>query len=182
MNGMEIFSIRKANSSDIPALMALDHGYSTDHVWQMAVDNGQEQVGVTFREVHLPRPMRVTYPRDPQRLADEWTLYAKLLLAATEEDLLGYVTIIEGPAIESGWITDLVVSLRCRRQGVASRLLQAARDWCRDNGMRRMFIEMQSKNYPAICLARRYGFIFAGYSDHYYPEQDIALFFSLELH
>ncbi len=179
---MERYSIRKANSSDIPALMALDHGYSTDHVWQMAVDSIPEQVGVTFREVHLPRPMRVIYPRNPERLADEWTLHAKLLVAATEEELIGYVTIIEGPALESGWILDLVVSLRCRRQGVASRLLQAARDWCRDNDMKRMFIEMQSKNYPAICLVRKYGFVFTGYSSHYYPEQDIALFFSLELH
>ena len=37
------------------------------------------------------------------------------------------------------------------------------------------------KNYPAICLAQRTGFRYAGYSDLYYPDQDIALFFAVEL-
>jgi ribosomal protein S18 acetylase RimI-like enzyme len=182
MNEAETYSIRKATSSDIPYLMALDHGYSTDHVWQMSVETEPNQVGVTFREIRLPRPMRVIYPRDPERLADEWNLRAALLMAEEEEGILGYVSLVQGPALDSGWITDLVVNLRYRRRGVASRLIRAARDWCHENNMKRMFIEMQSKNYPAICLARKFGFVFAGYSDHYYPEQDIALFFSLELH
>jgi ribosomal protein S18 acetylase RimI-like enzyme len=176
------YLIRRANSGDIPALMNLDHGYSTDHVWQMSSDRGSDEVGVTFREVRLPRPMRVTYPRDPDRLADEWVLREALLIAEIESEPLGYVSLVHGPAVDSGWIIDLVVSLRCRRQGVATRLIQAAREWCREHGLTKMFIEMQSKNYPAIKLVKKLGFVFAGYSDHYYPEQDIALFFSLELH
>ena len=40
---------------------------------------------------------------------------------------------------------------------------------------------MQSKNNPAIRLAQKMGFAFAGYSDRYYRDQDIALFFCLEL-
>ena len=178
----ETYLIRRANSGDIPALMALDHGYSTDHVWQMSSDRGSDEVGVTFREVRLPRPMRVTYPRDPDRLADEWVLREVLLIAEIESEPLGYVSLVHGPAVDSGWIVDLVVSLRCRRQGVATRLIQAAREWCREHDLTKMFIEMQSKNYPAINLAKKLGFVFAGYSDHYYPEQDIALFFSLGLH
>jgi RimJ/RimL family protein N-acetyltransferase len=38
---------------------------------------------------------------------------------------------------------------------------------------------MQSKNHPAIAMARKLGFSYAGYSDRYYVDQDIALFFSL---
>jgi RimJ/RimL family protein N-acetyltransferase len=38
---------------------------------------------------------------------------------------------------------------------------------------------MQSKNYPAIALARKLGFSYSGYSDRYYADQDIALFFYL---
>jgi GNAT superfamily N-acetyltransferase len=176
------YSIRQAISSDIPALMALDHGYSTGHVWQMAFERGSEQVGVNFREVRLPRPMRVSYPRDPERLADEWTHKAVILVAEAEGTPLGYLSVIDGPAQNMAWITDLVVSLRHRRQGIASRLLRAAREWCHERGMERIFIEMQSKNYPAIKLARKSGFVFAGYSDSFYPDQDIALFFSMELY
>jgi len=43
-----------------------------------------------------------------------------------------------------------------------------------------MILEMQSKNYPAISLARKMGFVFSGYSDRYYPDREIALFFTYE--
>jgi ribosomal protein S18 acetylase RimI-like enzyme len=59
--------------------------------------------------------------------------------------------------------------------------LGAAIDWARARGFVRLFIEMQSKNYPAIMLARKLGFVFSGYSDHYYPDEDISLFFSIDL-
>jgi GNAT superfamily N-acetyltransferase len=179
---MEALTIRQAVSSDIPTLMALDHGYSTDHVWQMAFDRTSGQIDVTFREVRLPRPMRVGYPRDPERLADEWTRRAVILVAQLDEDVRGYLSIIDGPAPETAWITDLVVALRYRRQGIASHLLKAARAWCRERDMVRLYVEMQSKNYPAIALFGKGGFVFSGYSDNFYPDQDIALFFSQELY
>ncbi len=172
--------IRLAVSSDIPQLMAFDHGYSTDHVWQMAVENGAAGLTVAFREVRLPRPMRVRYPRDPSRLADEWTHKAALLVAERGEERLGYLALVEAPAPGCYWVTDLVVDLRYRRQGVGSRLLQAARAWAAERGSPTLFLEMQHKNYPAICLARKLGMVFAGFSDRYYPNQDIALFFVLE--
>jgi ribosomal protein S18 acetylase RimI-like enzyme len=41
-----------------------------------------------------------------------------------------------------------------------------------------MILEMQSKNIPAVHLAMRLGYEFCGYNDHYYSNQDIALFFA----
>jgi ribosomal protein S18 acetylase RimI-like enzyme len=178
---MEMISIRQAISSDIPALMAFDHGYGTDHVWQMSFEREPSAVGATFREVRLPRAMRVAYPRDAERLADEWTSRAVILVAECEDSLRGYLAIVGGPAENMFWITDLVVSLGSRRQGIASKLILAAREWCRQRDALRIFLEMQSKNYPAICLAKKLGFVFSGYSDNYYSDQDIALFFSMLL-
>lgn len=174
-------SIRPAISSDVPTLSGMDHGYSTDHVWQMGYHPQGEEVNVAFREVRLPRPMRVAYPRDPARLSDEWTRAAALLVAETAHGLLGYLNLALGPAPESAWVIDLVIDLPHRRQGVATGLLGVARRWCLDQGIMRMVLEMQSKNYPCIRLARKLGFAFAGYHDRYYPNEDIALFFALKL-
>ncbi len=173
--------IRPAVSSDIRSLVALDHAYSTDHVWQMAFHPSGEEINVAFREVRLPRPMRVTYPRDPQRLVDEWTYAASLLVAESAGAVVGYQSINLGPAPRSAWITDLVVGLAHRRQGIATRLLGVARRWCQEEGLRRMILEVQSKNFPGISLARKLGFVVAGYHDRYYPDGDIALFFALDL-
>jgi ribosomal protein S18 acetylase RimI-like enzyme len=125
--------------------------------------------------------MRVTYPRDPGALVDGWTRKAALLLAEREQERLGYVAIVDGPASGSGWITDLAVATRHRRQGIGLALLGRACGWCKEHGLKQVFLEMQSKNYPAIRLSQKMGFSFAGYSDRYYPDQDIALFFCTEL-
>ena len=176
---MDHLTVRQAISSDILDLVKLDHDYSSDHVWQMSVSRGPDEVGVVFREVRLPRPMRVTYPRDPSRLPDDWTRLPALLVAEAAEARFGYLAMTLGAAAGAGWVSDLVVGSLHRRQGVGTQLLAHAREWCRQRKLSSLFLEMQSKNYPAISLARKLGFAYAGYSDRYYADQDIALFFCL---
>jgi ribosomal protein S18 acetylase RimI-like enzyme len=178
---MTDYTVRRAISTDIPMLVGMDHDYSTDHVWQMAVSSAPDEVGVVFREVRLPRAMRVRYPRDPQRLMDSWSRQGAVWIAEREESRLGYCCLNPGPAEAGLWITDLVVDPAYRRQGVATRLVGAAQADAREQGLERLVLEMQSKNHPGTRLARKLGFAFAGYSDRYYRDQDIALFFVLEL-
>ena len=75
-------------------------------------------------------------------------------------------------------MTDIAVSPMARRKGIASALILAAEDWAKKKNIRRMILEMQSKNTPAIRMALKLGFEFCGYNDHYYSNQDIALFFA----
>lgn len=173
--------IRQAISSDIPKLIGMDHGVNTDHVWQLTLNRATDEISAVFRVVRLPRPMRVQYPREPNELADTWTQHSALLIAEADEEALGYLCLVDGSAYRSGWVVDLVVDLRYRRQGVATSLLKSALHWCSERDRGQMFIEMQSKNYPAISLARKLGFNYAGYSDRYYADQDIVLFFSREI-
>jgi ribosomal protein S18 acetylase RimI-like enzyme len=174
-------NIRTAISSDIPILMEFDHGFSTDHVWQMSYRGEGESVEIHFQQVRLPRPMRVAYPRQVSRLADEWNRKLCLLVAEHDDGLQGYAVLTEGPAPASVWLTDLAVDLRHRRQGCGTALVREACRWAHERGYDMIYWEMQTKNYPAIGLARKLGFTFSGYSDRYYPDQDIALFFAMTL-
>ena len=61
-------TVRPALSADLQNLIALDHGYSTEYVWQMDLREESGQNTITFRPVRLPRPMRVSFSRDSQRL------------------------------------------------------------------------------------------------------------------
>jgi GNAT superfamily N-acetyltransferase len=173
--------IRHAVSTDISALMDMDHSYQTDHVWQMALSPTQSETTITFREVRLPRLMRVEYPRDPGRLADEWTNSSEIFVAVADQTYLGYLIIESGNAPETGWVTDLITDAPHRREGVATKLLATARRWCNEQGLSRLTMEMQSKNFPSLSLARKLGFILSGYHDRYYPDEEIALFFTLNL-
>jgi len=75
-------------------------------------------------------------------------------------------------------LKDIVVNFPIRRQGIGTALVYAAQNWSIQRSNRRITMEIPSKNYPAIKLAMKLGFDFSGYNDSYYPNKDIALFFS----
>jgi ribosomal protein S18 acetylase RimI-like enzyme len=72
----------------------------------------------------------------------------------------------------------MVVRPDTRRKGIASGLVLAAQEWAAERRCRRILLEMQSKNFPAICLAIKLGYEFCGYQDQYFANQDTALFFT----
>lgn len=175
---MEAIRVRPIKGSDLPHLMGLDHSSTTDHVWQLELrrDTRGPQVSAIFREVRLPRPVALAYPNDPFALADEWKRKAMMCAAVTGSDAIGYLALAE-PRSGAAWVTDLVVSPNWRRKGVAGALLEAAHEWCSERGIRKIFLEMQSKNYPAMMLAQKKAYEFCGYNDQYYSNQDIMLIF-----
>jgi GNAT superfamily N-acetyltransferase len=171
------FEIRPANTSDILRLMALDHSSSSDYVWQLELRREAGQVSASFREVRLPRSIEVKYPRLPSSLADEWA-HRDIVLVATQDGVpIGYMCVVAEQASAIAWVTDVVVALTQRRQGAGSALLTAMQTWASERGIRRMILEMQSKNQAYIRLAQKFGYEFCGYNDQYYPTQDVALFF-----
>lgn len=175
---MPKIEIRPALAEDIPQLAAIEHNYKSNYVWQMDMTQEDGQIRVTFRDIRLPRPVTVDYPRDPHLLAEDWATRSGLLVAVLDGIPVGYVSMEEAISPKTAWITDLAVAEEVRRKGIASALVLAALEWGRQRKNRRVILEMQSKNYAGIRLAALLGFEFCGYNDHYYANQDIALFFA----
>jgi GNAT superfamily N-acetyltransferase len=178
---MASFEIRPANANDLTRLMSLEHSCSSDYVWQLDVRSESNQVTANFREVRLPRAVTVTYPRNPSALADDWTKHDMTLVALQDEIPVGFVCAVEESGSAVLWVTDLVVAQAVRRRGAASALLTATQAWALERSVRRIVLEMQSKNHPCIRLAQKFGYEFCGYNDQYYPTQDVALFFGRAL-
>ena len=178
---MSSFEIRPAIANDLPRLMAMDHSCLSDYVWQLEVRREPSQITASFREVRLPRTISVAYPRNPMSLADQWNRRDVVLVALNKEIPVGYMTANEEHTAAVAWVTDLIVAPEWRRQGAASELLMAAQTWALKRGIRRLILEMQSKNQPCIRLAQKFGYEFCGYNDQYYPTQDVALFFGRAL-
>lgn len=161
--------------------MAIDHTYSSEYVWQMELQAEEKQVGVNFREIRLPRSVRVEYPRPVHTLADDWTRRSSILVAILESDAVGYISLMLDIAPITTWVSDLAVVRRVRRQGIGSALVLAAQEWGEQHSTRRILLEMQPKNYPAIQMSQKLGFSFCGYNDRYYANHDIGLFFAKSL-
>lgn len=170
--------VRQAVSPDIELLSKFDHTVKTECVWQMTQSVDMGNIVTSFTENHLPREMRLTYPRSPDSLVERWKNYSSVLIACINNAPVGYITFTATFAADIVWIKDLVVDELWRRKAVATSLIQAANSWGTTRHFVKMTIEMSSKNYPAISLARKCGFDFAGFDDNYFNNNDIALFFS----
>jgi ribosomal protein S18 acetylase RimI-like enzyme len=173
--------VRPTVASDLARLMGLDHSITSESVWQLELRRDVGQSTIMFREVRLPRSIPVSYPRNPFALADDWAKRSMMYTALIDQSIVGYISLIERSMDSTIYITDLVVNTPNRRQGVASALLGAAQEWATGRSNRRVILEMQSKNLPAIRLAQKFGYEFCGYNDQYYLTQDVALFFAKPL-
>ncbi len=178
LEGANLFEIRPATATDFSRLMALDHTSSSDYVWQLDLKRENGQASASFHEVRLPRAVELAYPRNPFALADDWTRRDLNLVASDKKSLVGYLSAKEDKTCAVAWVTDLVVEAASRRQGAGSALLLAAQAWASERGVRRLILEMQSKNHNGIRLAQKFGYEFCGYNDQYYATQDVALFFA----
>jgi ribosomal protein S18 acetylase RimI-like enzyme len=175
---MPAVQVRPVVFTDVSTLVSIDHSFTTDYVWQMDFQEETGQVRVAFNERKLPRAMRVQYPRPSNYLADIWNKKPGLLVAeVVEGEPVGYVNLTDGVILRTTQITDLAVTTRMRRRGIGKVLLLAAVDWAVHHGNSQLLLEVQSKNHPAISMVRKLGYEFCGYSDRYFPNQDIMLFF-----
>jgi ribosomal protein S18 acetylase RimI-like enzyme len=161
--------------------MGIDHSISSESVWQLELRRETGQVTAAFREVRLPRSISVAYPHNPFALADDWMKKSMIYTALIGQEPVGYIGLFERGAASVVSVTDLAVNVARRRQGVGSALLEAVQDWAAGRSHRRIILEMQSKNLPSIRLAQKFGYEFCGYNDHYYLNQDVALFFGKSL-
>jgi len=179
---MPEIQVRPLLPADLPEIIAIDHNYITDYVWQMDLREKTGQFDLVFREVRLPRSVQVSYPRDPAMLADTWNMHTQILVADLGQTVVGYLSLLQEPFSHQTRIIDLAVGRRMRRAGIGTALMLAAQEWTAEHGGLQLTLEVQSKNFPAISLAGKLGFDFCGYNDRYYQNKDIALFFAKFIH
>ena len=92
---MPEIQIRPTVASDLTRLMGLDHSITSESVWQLELRRDTGQVTAMFREVRLPRSISVAYPRNPFVLSDDWTKRSMIYTALLDQDLVGYVSLLE---------------------------------------------------------------------------------------
>ena len=173
---MAEIEIRPAISTDIPELMRFDHTIVTSHIWQMETMKEDKEMTIHFLETRLPRPLTLAYPKNIEEMADTWTQHSLFLTARMDAKLVGYLIISIEKATRTAFIDDLVVDAGARNLGIASGLILSIRNSLRNQGIRRLTLAVPVRNQAAISLAKKMKMEFCGYIDHYFINQDTALF------
>lgn len=173
--------IRPAVRNDLKYLVKIEHAYQSLYVWQMDRVLEEGQMIINFRQTRLPRPVQVDEGTHPLLNEENWSRYQAVLVAILAQEPVGYIGLSDQIVPKTIWITDCAVREDLRRKGIGTALVLAAQEWGVEHGFRKSVIEVQSKNHPAIQMARKLGYDFSGYNDHYYTNQDIVLFFARSL-
>ena len=117
-----------------------------------------------------------SHPWSEDALRDElWNDSAVVVVAEGEDGtVLGYAGL--QTVLDEGYINNVAVDPRFRRQGVAGQLVEA---FLRFGAARLAFLtlEVRASNAPAIALYEKYGFAQAGRRRDYYddPREDALL-------
>jgi len=180
---MPEIEIRPKLPEDIPFLLKIDHNYISDHVWQIEQENRSPEIKalMQFRQVRLPRPIRIQYPKSLDELFEDWGSISDILVAIYQQRCVGFISLSLEKLPGSTWVTDLVVEELFRRKGIGTALVLSALEWAYQFETSCLVLEMQPKNYPAIQFALKLGFVLNGFYNNYYSNNDIGLFFRKSL-
>lgn len=141
------------------------------HEWSMLRD-------IRLRALQdAPMAFGSTYAREAAWTDEEWTQrllkwssarQSTTLLAFDDSACCGIVgcTRYHGSPDEA-MIVSMWVAPEARRRGIGLQLLRAAEDWAREQGLKRLALEVNQTNALAIALYLRFGFTFTGETSPY---------------
>jgi L-phenylalanine/L-methionine N-acetyltransferase len=141
------FVVRAAEPGDAEGLVRLAAAVSAEPGgWLITTDGEWRSVGEERRYLKAVR----RYP------------HAAVLVAERSRDgaLIGRLSLARDTHPASSHVADLglMVSSESRRQGVGSALLEAAVEWARSAGIRKLELHVFPWNEPAIQLYAKFGF------------------------
>ena len=134
-----------------------------------------------LREEHIPPIAAIeracfTDPWSESALRDELlSPLARYFVCTENGEVLGYIG--TRMVLDECQVANVAVSPACRREGVASFLMEAMLDFCRREGMDLVTLEVRVSNSAAQALYEKFGFQKTGIRPGYYrsPPEDAVL-------
>jgi RimJ/RimL family protein N-acetyltransferase len=138
------FAIRRARPGDAAALVELAEAVGSEPEGWLVTDGAWRSVGEERRYLR-------TIARYP---------HAAVLVAEDGERIVGRLSLARDPHPASAHVADLglMVAASHRRRGIGRGLLDAAVQWARDSGVRKLELHVLPHNAAAIALYEDFGF------------------------
>jgi RimJ/RimL family protein N-acetyltransferase len=150
------FVVRPADPSDAEALTRLAEAVSAEpEAWLISTNGEWRTVGDERRYLKAVR----RYPHAAVYVAER-----------SDGAIVGRLSLARDTHPASTHVADLglMVAKDARRQGVGWALMDAAVEWARGNGVRKIELHVFPWNEPAIQLYERFGFAREGYRTGHY--------------
>ena len=168
--------IRQLYSIDQPLLEQLVLGYTSNDAYQVIKEETPDLVSFDLRLIHLDQPFVKRYPLDEQMI----TRYIELAstghaFGAFVNDACVGVAICEPHAWNASlFIHEFHIAPDFQRMGIGRALMAEVETHARALGMRRLALETQTTNVPAIRFYHALGFTLDGVDISFYSNDDLA--------
>ena len=169
--------VRAVRDDDWEGCLEIDTSYETEFAWQMDEVHSGKEWHVSFREIHLPRTLRIESGISSEHLLKSWQNRDQFWVAIEHREVIGYLGLDVDMARYQARVMDLAVAPQHRRQGAASGSLPAPRNGASASTSTNSSLCAHSRPIPAISFANKHRFAFCGFQDSYWPGQEVALFF-----
>jgi putative acetyltransferase len=150
------FVVRPAEPGDAEALTRLAEAVSAEpEAWLISADGDWRSVGDERRYLKAVR----RYPHAAVFVAER-----------SDGAIIGRLSLARDSHPASAHVADLglMVAKSARRHGVGRALLEAAANWARSSGVRKLELHVFPWNEPAIRLYEGFGFVREGYRRAHY--------------
>ncbi len=89
------------------------------------------------------------------------------------DEICGFIGILQ--VLDTADIMNIVIKKSYRGRGLSKILLEYIINYCKENNIKKINLEVSSKNIVAINLYKKYGFEEVGYRKNYYKNADGVL-------
>ena len=155
------YSIRRARPGDAAELVALADAVGAEPEGWLVAENSWRSVGEERRYLR-------TITRYP---------HAAVFVAESDGRVVARLSLARDPHPASSHVADLglMVAASHRRQGIGRALLDAAFDWARASGVRKLELHVFPHNTPALALYEGLGFVREGVRKGHYQRGEREL-------
>lgn len=86
----------------------------------------------------------------------------------SDKKIIGYIGMYL--SFEEGEITNVAVTSSARKKGVGNALINAIKEFAKQQNIQRIILEVRASNTPAITLYEKNGFVFVGKRKNFYEK------------
>lgn len=188
------YLIRAMHLSDIPRLVEIRPGFTSETVLRVETFGADYQVGWRLIETQLDKPYHKGHGYDFDATERE-NIRQRLLQPNTLEEvvedqqtgrIVGVLDVAQESWRQTAWIWNIMLDEAVRGQGLGRELIEHSIGWARQRRLRAVMLETQTNNVPACKFYARMGFQLVGINVAFYGNRDlekdeVAIFWSLPL-